>query len=742
MKRILALTLAAIMIAAGLASCAIASTRTASAISAKIRLASSDAENAASWLTERLGAKLIDRVVLGTSADGYGVDLSKLEADGYVIRTLGDEIALFARTADGLDRAVRKYAKAVEAGEAIADETYHEGARIERFTIAGNDISTYAITVEGEWEYLKKWVTSYAAQGFSDLVNYACNVRVPFGDAEHKIIFRETDDESFEEATYSYRVENGDLIFEYSDKMGANYGVNVFLEDECGWEQLTFGDDELAESDHVDVAEGLNVTVTPLFDEGLNPYDAGYGRKFNIKTSLSGATNGMYGTYFKIAQSCHGFTSYKWGGYESAYHTNQLCYSSESIYGAVKDAILDYIDAQLAAGKKIGDDLNFIDVSQGDNYRYCSCNDCIRTYGEENGAWSGTVVRWANRLAEEAEEEGYGGLKYGIFAYAGSNKPCLTKPRADVYVTYVINGNCYRHFLDGSQCTGSSFDMAGAWGRGVRLNNNDFGADWMKGWGELCDQGNYYLWAYTLSNPIRDYTMIARLYEDLHFASECGVDAVFNEGEIGTGITINAIHHRLTVYLQLHPDITKQEYIEVVGRMLEKEYGDGWRDIYRAIDLWEEAQIAVDSCDCCWGYAGIIDYGRLDWNVYSAHWDEMLSLIEGAFAGTCCAAQDTALKKLSITYLYNGCFAEFFKAYEAGDTETLAKLEERWSLLLKRFGEVGLDYHSFREMGGTFSLYDTLEESAFRLWLDERAKFFPAGTELSPVPDEYLDPAE
>ena len=62
--------------------------------------------------------------------------------------------------------------------------------------------------------------------------------------------------------------------------------------------------------------------------------------------------------------------------------------------------------------------------------------------------------------------------------------------------------------------------------------------------------------------------------------------------------------------------------------------------------------------------------------------------------------------------------------------------------MLKRFGEVGLDYHSFREMGGTFSLYDTLEESAFRLWLDERAKFFPAGTELSPVPDEYLDPAE
>ena len=103
------------------------------------------------------------------------------------------------------------------------------------------------------------------------------------------------------------------------------------------------------------------------------------------------------------------------------------------------------------------------------------------------------------------------------------------------------------------------------------------------------------------------------------------------------------------------------------------------------------------------------------------------------------AKQEKQLKKLSITFLYNGCFGEFFKAYEAGDTETLAKLDERWALMLERFGEVGFDYHSFREMGGTFTLYDTLEESAFRLWIGERAYFFPEGTELSPVPEAYTE---
>ena len=66
-----------------------------------IRVTSSDAKDAAEWLGDRLGS-LSERIVLGTSADGYGVDLSSLEDDGYIIRRLEGEVALFARTANGL----------------------------------------------------------------------------------------------------------------------------------------------------------------------------------------------------------------------------------------------------------------------------------------------------------------------------------------------------------------------------------------------------------------------------------------------------------------------------------------------------------------------------------------------------------------------------------------------------------------------------------------------------------------
>ena len=106
MRKLISLLLAAIMLAAALASCAVAPR--SAAISPRITLTSSDAGSAAAWLTARLG-EVPDNIVIGTSADGYGVDVAALEDDGYFIRSCGDEVALLAKTADGLDRAVRKY---------------------------------------------------------------------------------------------------------------------------------------------------------------------------------------------------------------------------------------------------------------------------------------------------------------------------------------------------------------------------------------------------------------------------------------------------------------------------------------------------------------------------------------------------------------------------------------------------------------------------------------------------------
>ena len=118
MKKTISIALAAMMIAAALAGCA----SIEPGLDPQIRITSSDAESAAQWLDQRLDS-IPDRIVIGTDADNYNVDLAALEDDGYIIRNLGGEVAIFARTADGLDRAVRKYAKMAEAGDGVINVT-------------------------------------------------------------------------------------------------------------------------------------------------------------------------------------------------------------------------------------------------------------------------------------------------------------------------------------------------------------------------------------------------------------------------------------------------------------------------------------------------------------------------------------------------------------------------------------------------------------------------------------------
>ena len=143
MKKILALVLSVLTASSVLASCS--GERAAEKYSPKITVSSSDAAESAAWLTEKLGDRLTDEVYLAVG-DAKGIDMSDFENDGYVIRTDAGNALIVGRSADGLDRGVRKYAKAVQSGTADGlDITYHEGYRVKRLTVCGRDISEYAI---------------------------------------------------------------------------------------------------------------------------------------------------------------------------------------------------------------------------------------------------------------------------------------------------------------------------------------------------------------------------------------------------------------------------------------------------------------------------------------------------------------------------------------------------------------------------------------------------------------------
>ena len=715
------------MLAAALAGCAGApQTAALHAISANIRVTSSDANDAAAWLTERLGDALTDRVVLGTDADGYGVDVSALEDDGYFIRSLGGEVALFARTTDGLDRAVRKYAKAVEAGEPIADETYHEGYRVEELRLAGVPVAEYAIAVEGESEYVRGWVTENAAKPFAALVKIACGAELPVGgEAEHKIVFRQIADESFKESSFHYYFTGGDLVFEYVDLGGARNAFAKFLENECGWEDLYYGADVLHEADLIDVPKAADVLCHPAFG-GMRHTSFRGGLPENTFKNVSGTS---FWYPYRIGSAGH-YLGCVWGkdyGYETT--GSMPCMTDEYVLEDVTDEIAEHVRGRLDAGEVIGESLTKIDIGIEDAGQFwCRCKECAKTYKAEGYTWAGPMIYFANNLDARLDALGYDGLKFTVFAYADSNIPPKTAPSDDIYITFVFDNSCTIHCLDGSQCEEKSFPVTvdGSGMSTTRKFRTHMG-DMLRGWCAISD--HVYARPAQLIAPPSGIALIEQTYDDVKFLVGLGVECVYDEMYTNEGCDTSIIATELWESLMFDPDLTRAEYYEEVARQFEKYFGDGWRGALDYVECLETAEIESRRCWSVWSnYVFPSDPGTFDHATYRALWDRMLDSLAEAERGADSREQEIAVKKLRIAALYGGCYASYYVAYQEADDARLALLCELWAELVSITREIGVhdDFMSGRNLALKLTpellpddgdlLFDSLEETAWRGW--------------------------
>ena len=708
MKKALALILAALMLAAALASCAVPSA-TAS-LNANIRLTSSDAFDAAAWLDARLGERLTDRVVLGTDASGYDVNVDTLESDGFFIRSFGREDVLFAKTSEGLDRAVRKYAKMVEAG-AVTDVTYHEGYRVKRLTVAGADISTFAVRVEGpdreaDVTGLRDRVESVAVPAFTELIALMCGATLADAQsAEHFVVFRPSADGSFTEGDYRYAVENGDLVFEYAELLGAKNAIVTFFEDECGWQGLDAGRDLLPESEHIDVSAGTDVSVDTMLDGMLLPSRTFGTEQRNGAYRACPGYRGLYHTDYRIYHACNGWLSYRWGGFDVSVSTP--CMTNETTLSAVLDSITTYIDERVAAGAKIGYDLNYIDVAHGDTWVFCGCSKCSKVYGEE-GSRSGASVRFANDIAAALEDEGYSPLKVITYAYMGNFAPCKTRPRDDVFVTFCLHARCVTHPVDATCCVSARTHPTES--VGPRLF-----AKWMKEWGELTD--NLYIWDYFLDHNLHPYILVDQIWGDMHYMRECRVTRTYWECH-QCGIGPMELQCQLALWLNRHPDATKEEYNAKYRELLSLHYGDGWEKVWEAFELWERAELEYAG-DCLgWQYTSAMDPTQMNYAYYlNECYDRIISLLDGAIDEAKCADDARELELLKAAHLYHGCFGGYFYATETGDDAYMATLKARYAEMLAILAKYGVTVSgTLGNEGADFPIDEDMTAMALSRW--------------------------
>ena len=715
MKKLLSLILAILLLASVLASCA----TSPAALDPRITVTSSDASDAAAWLTDRLGDRLTDRIVLGTDADGYGVDVSTLESDGYFIRSFGSEVALFARTADGLDRAVRKYAKMVEAGDPVADVTYHEGYRVKKLTVCGGDISAFAVvTDDGADEAMQ-----FAASELAKYIKQACGAELAIftasefaalGGSAPKAIRLTVDYPALGDEAFRVTVTADAITIAGGRYRGCLYGVYDLLED-IGWRfvegpvtgssSLT---DYLYEADTVDLTPALDREehgavgyrcIAGISNREQNGDIAAKYRKMDVGGENGYAKHGQYGLF---GHTCHGINSFKSAlKDEGLWIGGQPCYSDPDVIECVQNAIRASLDARLDAGQEIGKDIVTVDVSHDDNGDFCRCKRCAAIKKEE-GALSGVTLRFANAIAEMLAEE-YPGVWAATFAYSGTTEPpAKTRPLPNVrvaYCLYVDNGwiLCTAHNALGVDCPADCV-------------NRKVG-DQLSTWASMCTNDNLEIWYYPFvvygqgfGCPIftGEYETLSSLFsEDFPLSSMmiCSGDG-------------NGVHQEsLAIYLCSKfmwegEKLTKEDYYAYIREWFEIFYGDAAEYM---LAYFGQIEIAGQTTGC-WISFHDSNWKTVNRQYVADHFDYWWDLYHSAKKACASAKEEEYVERYMAGMMYISIGITYNDRYTNGTEEQRAVIAERYTEMHRIFRKYNLR---------TFDDYITREYAPETLDLDQ-----------------------
>ncbi len=695
MKKILSLTLAAITAASVFAGCAQRSPEKASPIHA----VSSSAESSAKWLRDRLGNSVNGDIFLATSddADRFGIDISSLRDEGYVIRRNGGGTVILGSTEDGLDRGARYFANYCAEQDEI-DVTYGEGFRVKKLTIAGRDISEYSIYLFPDADECH----TFAAQELCKYIGLACGYypNIVSEKRDHMIVLeRLLVDPTLGEEGFTLSVkDDGNLYITGGKWRGCMYGVYELLERYIGWRffynkqtdsYLTKDADDayyLYDSEHVDIPAGINDTQVPSFAyrQGRYTWYYNYDEHAKLRESRSLRNLSKYNGYGSATFSAavHGFRDavnagvipdYDYGGYDIG--SPQPCYNNEEVIEAAKTYFLGQIEKKIASGYEIGKDITVVDVAQLDSGSFCKCKTCINAIAKERSGVA-SVLYFTNEMAD-AIGEAYPGLWVSMFAYYGtSTPPAKTMPRDNVNVSYCFYNDidkltCGNHTLDGKNCTEHPDDSYGT-------SNYNYAAEFDR-WCQIAKRITvwYYPGNWAL-NSITNST-IKTMLKDMRYFSDNGVYGIYpccsNPKKETDWESIDALMLHLYNRLLWNAEMTEEEFQAEIDDYLYVLYGEGGKfvgDYYK----WLETTDRIG----CWPF--MIAFGnpcdRTDFAKVRDGFELCLSMFGDAIKYAPSAKAEYGVRLASRSMYVRGLISVYHDWYENGNDAQKARYTELW----------------------------------------------------------------
>ena len=253
---------------------------------------------------------------------------------------------------------------------------------------------------------------------------------------------------------------------------------------------------------------------------------------------------------------------------ETGYDAPEPCLTDEKVF----QTVLKNVRQRLRDNPGV----DFISVSQNDDFRYCTCDKC-RALDEKEESHAGTMIHFVNRIADAIKDE-FPNVLVHTFAYQYTRKPPkFVRPRSNVAVQLCSIECCFRHPLATCKTPAPAPWMEGTVG--------DFAED-LRGWHRIAE--HIHIWDYTTDfhHYFTPFPNLRVLRENVRFFVENGVCGVLEQGNINSPHSgeFGALKGYLLAKLLYRPEISEQEYEDLIDEFLLHYYGAGWKLIRKYID--------------------------------------------------------------------------------------------------------------------------------------------------------------
>lgn len=591
------------------------------------------------------------------------------------------------------------------------DDNNTDGAyRVDEIKIGGRNISRFTIVYPESVDNPECVLTSmaFAAGELRDHINEACGITLNIAyDNDpsvtgYKIRYSYDAEDEFDLGKEGFNFEaadDGDFNITCGTMRGAVYATYTFLEDFVGFRFLTDSIKYLYKDGIKNIPLGYHDRQVPTARyRAIGANDPGRNfAQMKINASEGGAIEASKGRAYELGGAvgttylhAHSFVYYM-AGFEnrndpelnSVGGGTQPCMTEEATYDKIIDFMYKLVEWRMSdeVGQVPGLHFTQISCSANDNGNFCTCADCKKVYQEEASV-AGALIRLCNRVTEKFCAD-YPMLEVYTSAYAGAHiPPKMTRPDPRLNICFCSVG-CNNHSLRNTEeCVeagGNRRLMTYATYDGEQIpQSNVEWMGWLDGWLELTD--NVWFWYYTdnWAYYVSPAPNVFNFYDDIKYLTEKGIKGFYLEGDADRiNYSFEALRSYLMTKVMWHPEMTEEEYIDLMEEFLMIYYGDGWENMKELLYM----ENICGDLKGCWTNNFDYPWEEYDKGYYADNYEHMRDLLAAAYDAAKTPEQKERVEKCSMHVNFLGLSATYVKDWVNGNSASQQKYRERYEWL-------------------------------------------------------------